>query len=305
MSEPSIDPHTRTDIERLVKRILQDSGFREPPVDIYGVLETLNLDREFYDLEDPGLTHTLRHQIIIGAQRLSEIVEKVRLQALLFFDEKRVVLDKDLPQIKHDWAYAHEAGHEIIPWHREFCRGDTVLTLDPTWHELLEAEANYAASELLFCGEAFTIDSWNSRPCLASIHELQQRYRKSLLATARRYIRKGPDRAMILLVSTAWWDPQLSDQPGRVRHLVISLVFELQFGGLGPEQLRKDVDSYTSRRRGGPVGEFVYRLQDANGEMRLFFAECFYNGYYVMTLLVEQSRTNSSTIAVAERAAIG
>lgn len=86
-------------------------------------------------------------------------------------DDKRVLLDKGLPEIKHDWASAHEAGHEIIPWHREFCRGDTLLTLDPAWQEQIEAEANYAASGLLFCGDVFAalrgggVGPWGSFNC--------------------------------------------------------------------------------------------------------------------------------------------
>ena len=57
----------------------------------------------------------LRHSMLIGARRLSEIVEKVRLQALILFDDRRVLLDQSLPKLKLDWALAHEAGHELIP----------------------------------------------------------------------------------------------------------------------------------------------------------------------------------------------
>lgn len=180
-----------------------------------------------------------------------DFVEGVRLQALLFFDDNKVLLDKELPDVKHDWASAHEVGHQIIPWHRDFCRGDTLFTLDPAWHEQLEAEANYAASGLLFCGEAFTADARDTLPCWATIQQLRQRYRKSLLSTVRRYVRHGPDRPMVLLVSTAWWDSMPADQSGRIRHLVTSPSFDNRFLLPDAEALRRSVDHRTVRRRGG------------------------------------------------------
>lgn len=298
MKDPKVAQLARRDIDRLIQRVLLDSGFREPPVDISVVLDTLKVDRHFYDLQDPGLLRRLRHRILIGTRRLTDFVERIRLQALLFFDDKRVLLDNDLPKLKHDWASAHEIGHQIIPWHREFCRGDTIFTLDPRWHQELEAEANYAASALLFCGEAFTADARDTQPCWTSIQELKRRYGKSLLSTARRYVLHGPDHPMLLLVSTAWWDPQPPDQSGRVRHLVISPSFESRFSCPNPEELREAVDERTFQRRGGPVGELEYQLRDDNGVMHLFRAKCFYNSYYVITLLAHHGPASHAKVVV-------
>lgn len=290
MPSSLIDEATQRELDRLVSRVLRDAGFRGPPVDIEVVLEALKLDRDFYDLEDPGLLRRLGHRILVGAKRVADFVEKVRLQALLFFDDKRVLLDKDLPKLKHDWASAHEVGHELIPWHREFCRGDTLETLDPAWHEQLEAEANYAASGLLFCGEVFSNDARDTQPCWKSIELLRRRYRKNWVPTARRYVEKGPDHPMLLLVSTASWNPRPADQPGRVRHFVSSPSFETRFPDPDPEALRQAVDGNTQKRRGGPVGQFNWRLLDRNEEPHVFHAECFYNTYYIITLFVLQGR---------------
>lgn len=300
MSADDVEPAAQRDIDRLVRRLLRESGFREPPVDIETVLQTLQLDREFYDLGDPGLLKQLRHRTMVGAKLLADYLEKIKLRALLLFDDKRVLLDSDLPEKKHDWATAHEAGHELIPWHRQFCRGDTLETLDPSWHEQLEAEANYAASGLLFCGDAFRSEALDTPPGWETIQKLARRYRKNLHLTVRRYVEHGPAVPMILLVSTPHWKEPPGDQATRVRHLVLSPTFEAQLGALDPEDLRKQVDRETVRRRGGVVGEFECHLRDRAGDIHVFHAGCFFNQYYVMSLFVHQG-TAASRVAVPNR----
>ena len=257
------------------------------------------MDRDFYDLEDPGLLKRFAHRIKVGAKLVAEYLEKIKLQALLLFDEKRVLLDGALPEVKHDWAMAHEAAHQLIPWHREFCRGDTVHTLDPEWHEEIEAEANFAASALLVCGDVFSAEARELTPGWPAIETLRRRYKKSLTVVARRYVRHGSNIPILLLVSTAAWDPRPKDQSTRVRHIVTSPAFESRFPMVAPEELRGLVDAGTEQRRGGPVGEFHCWLRDRDGQVHVFHAECFYNGYYVMSLFIEEGGA-ASLIAVPD-----
>lgn len=301
MMREVVSEHARRDIDRLVRRLLRDSGSSEPPVNVEDVLQVLDLDLEFYDLEEPRLLKRVQHRVKVGAKRLAEYLDKIKLQALLLFDDRRVLLDKDLPKVKHDWATAHEAGHRLIPWHRDFWRGDTLETLDPAWHEELEAEANYAASRLLFCGELFTQEAQDTRPCWTTIERLRRRYKKNLHVTARRYVEHGPDLPMVLLVSTAAWDEPPPDQVNRVRHVVLSPSYEALFQPLDPDGLRELVDGCTERRRGGPVGEVDCRLRDRDGEVHVFHGECFYNGYYVMSLFVHQGPA-ATLVAAGNRA---
>ena len=69
---------------------------------------------------------------------------------MLFQDESRIVVDASLPKGKQEWPSLHEAGHRILEWHRPYFFGDTAQTLDPDWQQILEEEANYAASALMF-----------------------------------------------------------------------------------------------------------------------------------------------------------
>lgn len=302
MTRAVVNERAQRDIDSLIRRVLRESGSTEPPVDIGKVLEALNLDREFYDLEEPGLMKRVQHRMKVGARLLADYLDKIKLQALVLFNDRRVLLDKDLPKIKHDWATAHEAGHQLIPWHREYWRGDTLDTLDPAWHEELEAEANYAASRLLFCGEVFTSEAKDTRPCWSTVENLRRRFKKSLQMTARRYVEHGPDLPMVLLVSTAAWDTPPRDQVTRVRHIVLSPSFEVRFPSPDPDALRELVDASSEKRRGGPVGEIDCRLSDRDREVHVFHGECFYNGYYVMSLLVDEGPA-ASLVAVGAKGA--
>ena len=55
--------------------------------------------------------------------------------------------------IQDRWNEAHEVGHSIIPWHDNLLLGDNEFSLNPNCHEQMEAEANFAAGQLLFLQE--------------------------------------------------------------------------------------------------------------------------------------------------------
>jgi len=38
-------------------------------------------------------------------------------------------------------------------------------------------------------------------------------------------------------------------------------------------------------RKGGNVGEFPFRMKDLNGNSHQFYAESFFNQYYLLTLI--------------------
>ena len=155
MGQDQLDPSTRGEIEKVTWRLLKEAGITSPPVHVPALVGHLDLYREFYDLQDPTFLDRTKHKIIVYGHKMSEIVKRIKLKAVLLFDEDRILLDTTLPEIKHDWATCHEVGHRALRWHKTYFRGDTAQTLHPEWHERLEAEANYAASDLMFCGPLF------------------------------------------------------------------------------------------------------------------------------------------------------
>lgn len=268
-----MNEQTRREIDRRISRVLKDAGFREPPIGIEAILECLNVHRDYYDLDDPSLLQRFYHKIQVGGLNLGKMAKKIRLAAIWMPDREQIFVDKTLPPVKQDWASFHDATHTILKWHRPFFLGDTSQTLDPDFQEMLENEANYGASALMFGRKMFTRDGLDTRPEWASIEALQKRYKKSLVATLRRYIEFTHDLPMIMMVSTPDWLEIPGDQKYQWRHLVPSNRFSLEFGEINPGYLLNLVNANIQKRRGGLIGSFEFALDNLNGDPCGFRAE--------------------------------
>lgn len=298
MQQGLLDDNTCSAIETSCWRLLEDAAVTSPPVPVSVIVEHLQLYRDFYDLQNPTFLDRTKHKIIVHGRKLGSILKKITLAAVLLYDENRIVLDSGLPEIKHDWSTCHEVAHHLLPWHKTYFRGDTAQTLDPAWQEQLEAEANCAASELMFCGPVFDREAKDVYPSWAGFKEITSRYGKSMTATLRRFVARGPDRPMAMMVSTPYWKAKPEDQPERWRHCVGSVQFLDAFCSVTPADLLSRVDAHTQQRRGGPVGDFSFSLDDDNGDAHEFHAESFYNGHYILTLFVEVRKRSARRIIV-------
>ncbi|TET26630.1 MAG: hypothetical protein E3J73_04100 [Candidatus Bathyarchaeum sp.] len=68
-----IKDSTKRKIDKAVAKTLKEAGMREPPFLIEDLLDHLELDREFYDLEDPGLLRLFQHKVKVKGKILSKI----------------------------------------------------------------------------------------------------------------------------------------------------------------------------------------------------------------------------------------
>jgi Zn-dependent peptidase ImmA (M78 family) len=293
-----MDSTTRKEIERIAAKTLKDAGLREPPLSIEHLLEHIRLHRDYYDLTDPGFLDRAKYKLQIHGRKLVDVLNKVRLRAVLLFDEDRIFIDNDLPKIKHPWASCHETGHRILPWHKPFFYADTAETLDPAWQADLEEEANYTAARLLFMGDRFTLDACDVEPTVSGLKLLSKHYGTSLTTTLHRYVEQGPDIAMAMLVSTPGWSSKPPDQEYRWRHFVPSKRFERLFQNISIDVLRKVVDKNAQYRRGGTVADFAFALVDASDDRHEIRAWSFNNQHYLLTLMVEQQRISSRHIFI-------
>ncbi|MFA4987911.1 MAG: ImmA/IrrE family metallo-endopeptidase [Candidatus Brocadiia bacterium] len=300
----SLDSGTRREIEKIAWALLRETELTSPPVNVPRIISHVKLHCEFYSLQNPTVFDHTKHKIIVYGQRLVGLLGKIKLVAVLLYDENRIVLDTTLPTIKHDWSTCHEIGHKIIPWHKTYFRGDTAQTLNPAWHEQLEAEANGVASELMFCGPVFSQEAHDVEPTWERFEELHRRYGKSMTATLRRFVERGPDRVMAMLVSTPAWKEKPEDQPERWRHFTGSPRFEAMFSEVTPQELLAQVDLHSARRRGGPIAEFLFSADDDNGEPHEFRARSFYNHHYILTLFVEVGQLSAHRIIVPGNVAL-
>lgn len=294
-----MDDATRREIDKVCWKTLKDAGVVRPPVRIEKVLDFLKLNREFYDLQDPSFLDRAKHKIEVQGQKLINVLSKIKLIAVLFYDEDRIIVSSGLSNIQRDFPSFHESTHQVLEWHRPFFHGDTAQTLDPDYHEALEAEANYGAGAFMFCGPVFTTEVLDTTPDWDSVAGLKERYDKSFATTLRRYVEHSHDRPMAMLVSTAPWLEKPAEQPERWRHFVPSGKMASQFSAITASDLLGAVDANIARHGGGLIADFTYCLDDDNGVSHEFRAESFFNQYYVLTLFVELRRMATSRIVVA------
>lgn len=206
---------TATDIENQVAKVLKGLGNPEPPLRLDDVRELLKLDRRYYSTtNDSFLRETISKLTVAGAQimkrpgLLLEAVRKFDLRALYLPDRKRILLDSAQPGAKQRWNEAHEIGHSILPWHDDLMLGDQEQTLTPACHLDIEAEANYAAGQLLFLQSRFRCAANDSAPALDAVRALKGAFGNTYTTTFWRFIEDShQDRPMIGLigVTTRKW----------------------------------------------------------------------------------------------------
>lgn len=290
---------TAGDIDAQVAKVLRGLGNPEPPIELIHVRELLKLDRAYYSTNDHGiLRETVSRLKIAGLQvlkrptLLADAVRTLSLKALYLPDQKRILLDNDLPPIKHRWNEAHEIGHDIIPWHAGMMLGDSEKELIPSCHAQMEAEANFAAGQLLFMAERFVTEARDSAPTLDLVRQLNERFGNTITSTLWRYIEQThPDLPMIGLVTG---HPHSSRRKADFnpadpcRYCIQSPAFAARFGNLTEIHLFQRVARYCGAQRGGTIGADEVTLQDDAGEQHIFHFETFFNRYEALTLGIWQ-----------------
>ena len=295
MKNVALDHRTIYDIDDQVAKILRGLGNPAPPLDLRIVRELLRLDRAFYSTTDAGmLRETFSRLKVAGIQvlkrptLLADAVRTLSLKALYLPDQKRILLDKDLPPLKHRWNEAHEIGHDIIPWHEGMMLGDTAETLTPTCHEIMEAEANYAAGQMLFLGSRFVEEATSEAPSLDLVRRLGGAYGNTITSTLWRLAEQASaGRPMVAMVSghphrarrKADFDPS-----SPCRYFIESPEFRARFGAMTEQQLFSIAAGYCGSQSGGLLGQDDVILIDTNGDRHIFLFETFFNRYEALTL---------------------
>ena len=303
-----LKPRTALDIDRRIERVLRGLGDPQPPLDLASVRELLRLDRGFYTADDPGLLREAASRVRIGALQvalrpalLAEAIRKHSLQALYLPDQKRILLDRGMPALKHRWSEAHEIGHSLLPWHDDAMLGDNAHTLSQDCREQVEAEANFAAGRLLFLRERFREEALASQPGIAAVQALRGRFGNTLASTLWRFVESaGEERPIVGMVSChphATRRPSASDPAEHCRYFLRSPAFASRFNGLDETTVFTAAASYCGSQRGGLLGTAELPLRDDAGEEHLFRFETFFNTYDALTMGVHLGRRSPSVFA--------
>lgn len=294
MRNVSLGPRTVTDIDGQVAKVLRGLGSPEPPLDLRVVRELLKLDRGYYSTTDDGLLRETFSKMMVAGQQvlkrptlLADAVRALSLKALYLPDQRRILIDKDLPLLKHRWNEAHEIGHDLIPWHEGMMLGDTEQTLTPACHEIMEAEANYAAGQLLFLAGRFGAEATASTPSLDLVRDLSKGFGNTMTSTLWRFAEQAHgDRPMVAMV-TGHPHPSRRkpdfNPADPCRYCVESPPFRARFATTEVE-LFEAIASYCGPQSGGGLGKSEIVLHDRNGAPHLFLFETFFNRHEALTL---------------------
>jgi hypothetical protein len=291
----ALGPRTVADIDAQVAKVIRGLQGCEPPLDLRFVRDLLKLDRSYYRSADDGLLRETINRLKIAGKQvllrptiLGDVIRTLSLKALYLPDQKRILIDEQLPPIKHRWNEAHEIGHDIIPWHAEMMLGDTEQTLRPSCQAQIEAEANYAAGQILFLAERFVLEGNDSAIGLPTIQKLSKTFGNTLTSTLWRFVEKThPEMPMVALVTA---HPHFSRRPinfdpqDPCRYCIQSPAFRERFGDLTEVALFQSIVGYCGPQRGGSLGAAEILLPDHNGQSHVFRFETFFNSHEALTL---------------------
>jgi hypothetical protein len=253
------------------------------------------LDRGFYTANYPGLAQEAFNRLRIATVQVMEwptliwdAIKTFSLKALYIPDRKRILLDGDVPVLKHRGNEAHEIGHSILPWHGSMMHGDNEQTLSRECEAHVEAEANFAAGRLLFLRNRFVEEARSSSNQIRSIQALHKTYGNALASTLYRYVESVGEHVPVVGMMTchphAEKRPKDFDPLIPCKHLIQSSAFKRRFGKVQVSALFFEVVKYCGRQSGGPLGQAELLIRDDNGELHRFYFETFFNRYDALTL---------------------
>jgi hypothetical protein len=293
MKNGPIDGLAAKDIQLQVDKVLRGLGNPEPPVNLLEVRELLKLDLQYYSSVNDGALREMISKMRIGAKQLLmrpslilDVVQKAQLRALWLPDRRRILVDETIHELKKRHAEAHEIVHSITPHHELFLLGDDRETLCASFHEELEGEANYGASQLLFMQGRFSALARDLPRRFDSVERLSKVFGNTLTMTLWRFVEDTPpDQASFGMITChPWYVPDNFAAAAPCRYFIESAGFRSQFGSVSEVDAFQAIKSYATRARGGPLGEGEVVFNSRTGERHRFRMETFSNRYEALTL---------------------
>ncbi len=291
MKNQFVDSRSAKDIDKQVEKILHSLGNPQPPLNLDLVRALLQLDRRYYTSTNDGALREFANKVTLGTKQvlmrpglIIDAVKKWDLKALYLPDQKRILIDSNLPEPKQRWSEGHEIIHSVLPWHQSTTFGDNKGTLTPACYEELEWEANYGAGQLLFLHKRFKEHSDDLRLTLKNFQNLAKLYGNSLTTTLWRAVENSRFACFGAIHAHPWRLPDDFNPDRPIRYLIQSRNYAAVFPKVTEIEIFNVIKSYCSDRRGGPLGSGTTILEDIRDEKFEFSMETFYNRHDALTL---------------------
>lgn len=280
---------TAASVDARVDKILKDLGSPEPPLCLADVRRLLKLDLGYYSTADTSWLKERIHQLkVAGKQVLSapstilQVTKSLGLKGVLLIDRRRILLDTDVAAaVKLRWNEAHEITHDILPWHDGIAHGDPEATLSPACHEQIEAEANYGAGRLLFCGMTFKERVRSSVLNFNLVKELHSQFGNTITTTLWRVVEASQHCAFgFVSVHPA----HVTGDPDKdIRYFIRSPRFVSYHSTTNPIALFTSICSQCHGSR-GPIGNGTVQTADDRRTAKSFTFETFWNSHDALTI---------------------
>jgi hypothetical protein len=263
------------------------------------------LEFTYYSSTDDSVLREFISKIKIGAMQLIlrptlifDVVKKAQLSALWLPDGKRILIDKELPLLKHRWAETHEVVHSITEWHKMFLFGDSTKELNPACHDLLEAEANYGAGQLLFLRDRFKMEAQSMPMTIYTVKGLAKNFGNTITSTLWRFVEElGASLPMVALVSPHPHRLPSDHNPlCPCKYFIQSPAFRERFGSVAETTVFGELLCYCRNAKGGLLGRDEVIVCDDNGEKHIFQFETFFNSHEALTLAYYVRKHHSAIV---------
>lgn len=293
MNNLYLSPSTAKDIDQRVGRVLAGLGKIDLPLDPKRVLAHLGIERGWFDSTDFERMRwqEWERQLLAGGRAVAkspmlfrDVVAECQLKAVYLPDQRRILIDSGLALVKQRWAEAHEIIHSLLPWHGVYVHGDNRLSLAPSCHAQLEAEANYGASQLLFLQDRF-LREWDlGRLTFSLVKSVAAAYGNSITSTMWKLVEASQNTIVGLIANHPTKLDLNCPASQQSRYLLRSRRFERTFPTATKSDLYCQISGAIASLEPGVsvCGELA--LRDSNGHTQMFETESFYNSYEVLTL---------------------
>jgi hypothetical protein len=181
---------------------------------------------------------------------------------------------------------AHELGHQVIPWHKiNLAYRDDDLSLSPEAEEVLDAEANFFAAEVIFQGKGFRRAALEFQPSFDAVFKLADMYGASRHATLRRYVEEHDEP---IAMFPYWPSTYAVDHEGcpilRLGKGVGSARFLEKYGDVEPPEKLRSGDPWAAAREVSSTCRGEIKLA-CGGDHISFDWNAWWNSYSLLVLL--------------------
>lgn len=293
-----IELTSKKDIEKISFELLKSSKSLDVfPTPVDKIIAYSNLLVK----NDIDISKIHRGYLSRTSDALRRAISKVR--GLLDRQEKTIYLDLSQTFNRQNFVKLHECGHDALPWQRHFhdVLEDDDDSLDISYHEEFEVEANYFATITLFQHDRFLEELQKVNLSIEAAMHLGKYFGASVQASLRRFVECSKNRCGLIVlenISPAGAKPECS-----LRNAFFSQKFLDTFGIIDlPVTMGYKwpfVKDYYHNRRFKKDGKVT--LKTKNGDVEFNYE--FFNNYYkglVFIYPVGEKKSSKTKIIITD-----